>query len=218
MTIISMSSDQSRRFDKVKKKELEIVLQKLDSHPDPTPELEQYMTPGGIAARLLHLANSHGSISGKVVYDLGCGTGRLAIGACLLGAEKVTGIEIDGEALEIAEKNARDAGVDVKFIEADVENVDLPSVDTVIQNPPFGVQRKGADMIFLKKAIELGNNVYSIHKGVPKNRDYISGRVKELGGKITHRIEEEFHIPHQFKFHSQNVYRFKVDLYKIVRR
>lgn len=201
----------------MKKKNLEIVLQKLESHPDPSPELEQYMTPGDVAAQLLHFANSHGSLSGKEVYDLGCGTGRLSIGAALLGAS-VTGVDVDKKAIEIAEKNAREAGVDVKFVEGDVKYLELSPVDTVIQNPPFGVQRRGADMVFLEKALSMADCVYSIHKAVPKNRDYISERVKELGGRITNRIEEEFHIPNQFKFHEKDVHRFKVDLYRIVRR
>lgn len=206
------------RQDNIKKKELEIILQKLNSHPDPSPKLEQYMTPGDIAASLLHLAHSHNSIKEKNIYDLGCGTGRLAIGAALLGAKEVTGVDIDEKALKVAKNNAKQAGVEIKWKKADVEDLELPEVDTVIQNPPFGVQKRGADMIFLKKALELGREVYSIHKGVPKNRDFISRQVKELSGEITHRIEKEFHIPSQFKFHTHDVYRFKVDLYRIVRR
>ncbi|KXB05244.1 hypothetical protein AKJ50_01480 [candidate division MSBL1 archaeon SCGC-AAA382A13] len=204
--------------DSVKKKELEIKLQNLEAHSNPKPELEQYMTPGDIAASLLYLAYSHGSIKGKKVYDLGCGTGRLAIGAALLGAEKVVGIEIDEEALEVAKRNARQSNVDVKWVCADVGKIDVPEFNSVIQNPPFGVQKKGADMVFLKKAIQLGKEVYSIHKAVLKNRDFISEQVKEQGGKITHRIEKEFHIPGQFKFHTRKIYRFKVDLYRIIRR
>lgn len=200
------------------KKKLEIILQKLDSHPDPKPELEQYMTPGDVAARLLHLAYSHNSISQRSVLDLGCGTGRLAVGAALLDAEKVVGIDIDGMALDIARKNANQAGVEVIWRKADVRKIDSPRVDTVVQNPPFGVQRRGADMDFLEKALRLGEHVYSIHKAVPKNRDFISSQIKELGGKVTNRIEMEFHIPSQFEFHKQDVYRFKVDLYRIVRR
>ncbi len=202
----------------MKKKELEIKLQKLSSHPNPKPELEQYMTPGDVAASLLRLAYNHSSIEGKDIYDLGCGTGRLAIGAALLGAQNVVGIDIDEEALEIARENAQKAGVDVEWKRADVSELDMPEVSTVIQNPPFGVQKKGADMVFLKKAVQLGRDIYSIHKAVPKNRDFISEQTKEIGGKITHRVEKEFHIPAQFDFHTQEVYRFKVDLYRIVRR
>ncbi len=136
------------------------------------------MTPGDVAASLLNLAYSHESIRGKTVYDLGCGTGRLAIGAALLGAEEVLGVDVDGEALEIADKNAGQVEVEVEWREAEVEGLELSKADTVIQNPPFGVQKKGADMVFLEKALELGDEVYSIHKGVPKNREFISNQVR----------------------------------------
>lgn len=202
----------------IKKKELEIRLQNLSSHPNPKPELEQYMTPGDVAASLLRLAYNHSSIEGKEVYDLGCGTGRLSIGAALLGAERVVGIDIDEEALSVARENAEEVGVSVEWKCADVSELDMPEVSTVIQNPPFGVQKRGADMVFLRKAIDLGEFIYSIHKAGSKNRDFISKQVKKQGGKITHRLEKEFHIPAQFSFHTRDVYRFEVDLYRIFRR
>lgn len=199
----------------MRRKQLEIALQKLAPHPNPSAELEQYMTPGDVASAILNLAYTRGDMADKVVYDLGCGTGRLAIGAALLGAKEVVGIDVDGRALETAGKNAREAGVDVRWVKSDVEELVASDVDTVIQNPPFGVQRKGADMRFLRKALELAGVAYSLHKATPKNREFIAERVEEMGGRITDRMELMFHIPRQFKFHTRDVYRFKVDLYRI---
>ena len=57
----------------------------LFNSPDfdqPKPELEQYATPVDIVAEIIKLANAQGHLSGTVA-DLGCGTGRLAIGAAL---------------------------------------------------------------------------------------------------------------------------------------
>ena len=51
----------------------------------------------------------------------------------------------------------------------------------------------------------------------PENREFIAARAEEMGGSITDRIELEFHIPRQFEFHTRDAYRFKVDLYRIVR-
>ncbi len=200
-----------------RKKQLEIILQKLGAHPKPRADLEQYMTPGDIAAAMLHLAHARGDIEGKAVCDLGCGTGRLAIGAALLGAERVTGVDVDSIALEVAAENARAAGVDIKLVKSDVAKFKARGIDTVMQNPPFGVQRKGADMVFLRKAIKLAKVVYSLHKSTPENRAFISARVKETGARITDVVELEFHIPRQFKFHTREVYRFKVDMYRIER-
>src|SRR3989338_8422027 len=87
------------------KKQLEIILSKLKPIENPKPTLEQYTIPSNLAADILHFAYLSGDIEGKVVFDFGCGTGRLAIGALLLGAEEVVGIDNDYKVLETAEEN-----------------------------------------------------------------------------------------------------------------
>ncbi|MBY0439505.1 MAG: 50S ribosomal protein L11 methyltransferase [Burkholderiales bacterium] len=49
---------------------------------------------------------------GESVLDYGCGSGVLAIGAARLGAARVTGIDIDPEAVDTAAANARANGID----------------------------------------------------------------------------------------------------------
>ena len=69
------------------KKDLEIILSTLKGFERPKPELEQYTTPSSLAAELLWQAYIDGNIEGKIVVDLGCGTGILALGAAILGAK-----------------------------------------------------------------------------------------------------------------------------------
>lgn len=83
----------------MKLKQLEMALQRLSGFSRPNAALEQYQTPAPLAARLLYHALMKGDIEGKHVVDLGCGTGILAIGAALLGAETVTGFDIDERGL-----------------------------------------------------------------------------------------------------------------------
>lgn len=52
-------------------------------------------------------------IKGQVVLDIGCGSGILALAAKAAGAEWVYGIDIDQEALEHAQKNARLNGLEI---------------------------------------------------------------------------------------------------------
>ncbi len=52
---------------------------------------------------------------GDKVLDVGCGSGILAIGALLLGAESAVGVDIDPIAVTTAEENAKINGVADKF-------------------------------------------------------------------------------------------------------
>ena len=91
----------------MKKKELEIVLQKLPPNPAPIIKLEQYPTPANIAADIIFHAYIEDDIADRTVLDLGCGTGIFAIGAKLLSASEVLGMDIDGTSLAIAEGYAK---------------------------------------------------------------------------------------------------------------
>ncbi|MFX0132646.1 MAG: METTL5 family protein [Candidatus Hodarchaeota archaeon] len=200
------------------KKQLEIILQDLNLHPTPKPSLEQYPIDAKTAANVLYFASfTNNDIFDKIVLDLGCGTGRLAIGASLLGAKKVFGVDVDSVAIEIARKNANKSGCkNIEWVEQEISQSTIKA-DTIIQNPPFGVQTRGQDVIFLKKAMELGGIIYSLHKSGDKNRVFLKKTIRELGGKIDSIIEMELSIPHQFHFHSKKIHKVKVDLWRIVK-
>ncbi len=51
------------------------------------------------------------NLAGKEVIDFGCGSGILAVAALKLGADKVTGIDIDYQAIEASKDNAERNGV-----------------------------------------------------------------------------------------------------------
>ncbi len=112
----------------MKLRRFEMTLQRIRGYQHPTASLEQYQTPAPLAARLLYHALMKGDIEGKRVCDLGCGTGVLAIGAVLLGAEQVRGVDVDPEAVATANANARLFDADIEFIVADVRNAELPGV------------------------------------------------------------------------------------------
>ena len=60
-----------------------------------------------IASSMLYIAAyANNDIEGKTVLDLGCGTGRLALGASYLGAKTVVGIDIDKLAIKTAVENS----------------------------------------------------------------------------------------------------------------
>ncbi|MBN1134565.1 MAG: methyltransferase, partial [Methanosarcinaceae archaeon] len=145
----------------MKQRKLEILLEQVEGFVSPDVSLEQYATPAVLAAEVLHYAYMKGDII-DTVYDLGCGTGILAIGAKLLGADRVVGFDSDVDALRIAEGNAEKLGVDVEFVSSDIRDVS-GHAHTVVMNPPFGAQLKGSDRPFLLTALKVSDVIFSIH-------------------------------------------------------
>jgi len=201
----------------VRKRDLERALSEIEAHPLPNAYLEQYTTPSKVAAETLYLAAYvYDDIIDKTVMDLGCGTGRLAIGAALLGAKEVFGVDVDPIAVRVAQKNAEIMGVKEKthWIAADIDVV-KGTFDTVLQNPPFGVQRRRADRRFITKSLELSSTIYSFHKGGESNREFIKRFIEGHGGRVTNIFPLKMEIPRMFKFHTKRKRSIQVDLYRI---
>jgi putative methylase len=201
----------------VRKRDLERVLSEIRPHSFPKVYLEQYTTPSNVVADTLYLAAYfNDDLIDKTVIDLGCGTGRLSIGAALIGAKKVVGVDLDREAVKAAQKNAETLGVKeiTNWIIADIDVIIGP-FDTTLQNPPFGVQRRRADRRFITKSLELSCIVYSFHKAGESNRIFIKRFIEEHGGKVTTIFPLQMEIPRMFKFHTKKKQSIQVDLYRI---
>ncbi|MFP3346132.1 MAG: methyltransferase [Sulfolobaceae archaeon] len=148
----------------------------------------------------------------KLVADLGCGTGRLCAGASILGAYCLC-IEIDDNSIYVAKEFFLENMLDFEPIIADVAHLKLSrKIDTVIQNPPFGVVNKGADILFLKKALEIGKVVYTIHKSNPKSSQIIR-RIAETENYSVEVITSRYDLKPYYPWHKERSHKFSVDLY-----
>jgi len=129
------------------------------------------------------------------ILVIGCGQGRLA---------------------EMYIALAKKMGVKEKthWVIADI-GVVKGTFDTVLQNPPFGVQRRRADRRFISKSLELSGTIYSFHKGGQGNREFIKRFIEEHGGKVTTIFPIKLEIPRMFKFHTKKKKITQVDLYRI---
>jgi len=216
-----------------------MLLSQIAPHPSPKPSLEQYTIPADVAATMLHIAAyTHGDIVGKTVLDLGCGTGRLALGAAFLGAKQVVGVDIDRDAVKVAFENSVRTNLKekVQWIAGDIDIIH-GNFDAVLQNPPFGVQRRKADRKFLEKALETGKIIYSLHKCPEKDKTFIKKLkasktsvapvapspfleqfIERRGGKIKAVYAVIMTIPHMFRFHTKRKHEFVADLFVIERR
>jgi len=182
-------------------KQLERELSGLEGYKQPLAHREQYVTPPDLAARLLFHAYMRGDIGGRDVCDLGSGTGILAIGAALLGASSVTGVEIDPAAIAIAERNAQKKNVSPRFIQGDLDDPELPArvgeKDTVVMNPPFGAQNPHADRSFVTAAIGIAPVIYGIfNRGtLPFLAEFTGGKAEiegVIGGTLS--LKKTFHF------------------------
>jgi putative methylase len=211
----------------VRKLDLEKIIAQAAPHPLPKAYLEQYtISPEATAEILFTAAYIFNDICDKRVIDLGCGTGRLAIGAALLCAQEVVGVDIDKTAIKQAMINAEKLGVKAKinWIIADIEAV-RGKFDTVLQNPPFGVQRRGTDLKFLERALQISRRVYSLHKSVRtigKRKlvpsPFLKRFIERNGGEIKAISFLLMKIPYMFAFHQKRVHQFPVNLYVIERK
>jgi SAM-dependent methyltransferase len=87
--------------------------------PKREPDVPYVPTRDAVVAGMLELA---GVKKGDILYDLGCGDGRIVITAAQKFGTRGTGIDIDPARIKEAQENARKAGVTglVKFMEQDL--------------------------------------------------------------------------------------------------
>ena len=199
----------------MKKKELEILLQKVPSFDKPSPNLEQYLTPADIAADIIFIAHQFGDIENKTVLDLGCGTGIFSVGAALTGAKKVVGVDIDKNCIENAREYAEKNDLEITFLVQDVRDVKI-KCDTVIMNPPFGAQKSNqkADRKFIEKGFEITHVIYSIH--LAKTVPFVKKLVSSLGGNIDYSKDYVFPIKWMYEFHEKKVINYDVTMLRII--
>jgi putative methylase len=169
------------------------------------------------------------------VLDLGCGTGRLGLAAAFLGAPEVVGVDIDRNAIATAKENSTASNLNslVSWVVGDIGAV-AGKFDTVLQNPPFGVQKRGADPPIHRKAIQTGSAVYSLHNHPGFDRNlmsrlksggsqlrqvqgdvFLTRLAEKCGGKVDAVYALPLVIPHMFDFHTKAKQEIIIDLYVI---
>ena len=197
----------------MRRSELVRRLARIPGPAAPRADLEQVVTPPEAAAELLFTALAAGDLEGRSVLDLGSGTGRLAVGAALLGAAPVTGVELVPTLLPVARAAAEDAGVEVEFVASDVADW-RRSAELIVTNPPFGAQRAHADRPFWEAAFRLARRAaYAF--ALADSRTFIERRAVAAGAHVVATRSIAWELPRIFPHHTRRRVALPVDLWAI---
>ncbi|MBI1897799.1 MAG: class I SAM-dependent methyltransferase [Acidobacteria bacterium] len=101
-----------------------------EAQPARSPDVPYVPTPENVVLEMLKMADVK---KGDVVYDLGCGDGRIVITAAQKYGVRGVGIDINPERIKEARENADKAGVShlVQFREADLFTTDISEANVV---------------------------------------------------------------------------------------
>ncbi len=94
------------------------------------PDVYYVPTPEAVVIEMLKMAQV---TQNDIVYDLGCGDGRIVITAAKVFGARGVGVDIDPVRIKESNENAREAGVTdrVKFIEQDLFKTDISEATVV---------------------------------------------------------------------------------------
>ena len=99
--------------------------------PARTPDVPYVPTPNVVVEEMLRTA---GVKAGDMVYDLGCGDGRIVVAAARDFGARAVGIDIDPQRIAESNANARAAGVAgrVRFVEGDLFTADFSEATALL--------------------------------------------------------------------------------------
>ncbi|HLK68649.1 MAG TPA: methyltransferase domain-containing protein [Bryobacteraceae bacterium] len=148
-----------------------------DSPPKKSLDVPYVHTPNPVVEGMLKLA---GVSKEDVVYDLGCGDGRIVIAAARIYGAHGVGIDIDPERVAEARGNAAKEGVErlVKFEEKDLFDADIHEATVVTLYLLPAVNRKLRPKLLkdLKPGTRIVSNSFDMGDWKPDKEDHVEGR------------------------------------------
>jgi SAM-dependent methyltransferase len=139
------------------------ILASQSAQPRRKPDVPYVPTTDPAVAAMLKLADVK---KGDVVYDLGCGDGRIVIAAAKQMGARGVGIDINPERISEARENARKAGVEklVRFEENDLFRADIraASVVTLFLLPEINLKLRPKLLRDLKPGTRIVSNTFDM--------------------------------------------------------
>jgi SAM-dependent methyltransferase len=140
------------------------------------PDVVYEPTPPEVVDAMMRIADVR---AGDVVYDLGCGDGRLVIEAARRGARGV-GVDIDPELVRVARANARAVGLDdrVEIREGDLFETDVRDATVVMLflQPELNLRLRPRLLAQLRPGARIVSHWHDMGDWKPDAEVHVSGR------------------------------------------
>jgi hypothetical protein len=140
------------------------------------PDVQYVPTPHEVVDEMLQLANM---TKDDVIYDLGCGDGRLVIAAAKQYGARGVGVDIDPQRISESRANARQAGVAdrVRFLEQDLFETDIreATVVTLYLLPRLNVQLRPTLLHDLKPGTRIVSHDFDMAEWKPDQTRRVAG-------------------------------------------
>src|SRR4051794_5150465 len=138
------------------------------------PDVPYVPTPDEVVQTMLKLADVKKS---DVVYDLGCGDGRIVITAAKVYGAHGVGVDINPDRVREARLNAKQAGVEdlVKFVEGDLFEADIKnaSIVTLYLLPSINLKLRPKLWKDLKPGTRVVSHAFDMGDWQPEKRDSV---------------------------------------------
>jgi precorrin-6B methylase 2 len=145
--------------------------------PTRTPDVIYVPTPEAVVDAMLNVAKV---TKDDVVYDLGCGDGRIVITAAQKFGARGIGIDIDPQRIQEANANAQKAGVTdrVKFLQADLFTSDISpaTVVTLYLLPSLNLKLRPKLMKDLKPGTRIVSHAFDMGDWAAEQTLDVDGR------------------------------------------
>jgi SAM-dependent methyltransferase len=147
-----------------------------DSPPKRQPDVPYVPTSNDVVGAMLKLA---GVKKTDIVYDLGCGDGRIVIMAAKQYGAHGVGVDINPERIQEARANAKQAGVEdlVKFEENDLFAADIhnATVVTLYLLPSINLKLRPKLLSDLKAGTRVVSHSFDMGDWKPEREDSVDG-------------------------------------------
>lgn len=140
---------------------------------------------------------------GSQILEVAPGPGYLAIELAKLGRFEITGLDISRDFVEIARRNARDAGVDVEFRHGSAANIPFPdnTFDFIICTAAFkNFKEPFRALIEMHRVLRPGGTVLIIDM----NRNASDQQIEDYAKKMGANGMDEFLMKLMFKYFLRN--------------